>query len=260
MGSIPYPTDLTRSRIADASRKYIFLGPAVFFITATLVIPLGRTIWLGFLTGPTTSLRWTGLQNYIDIFTDPAILDLSNWTDLFSSRLLWTGVALAVIAAGVAVWQGRASGTGTGAGFQLSATTTLTLGGAVTLAGFAIFVVIRGTIANNLWWIFAVTVFSVAVGLAVAVLADRAKGENLAKSLIFLPMSISFVGASIIWRGPMYIARPPQGDQTGFINVLWVKIGMWSHSQAPSLIITGLLGIVVLGAPLSRLEGIQGRV
>jgi alpha-glucoside transport system permease protein len=257
MGSVPYPSDLSRARIADASRKYIFLGPAVFFITATLVIPLGRTIWLGFLTGRTNELRWTGLQNYIEILTDPAIIDVSNWADLFSSRLLWAAVVLAVVGVGVALWQGRASGTGTGAGFQLSAATTLTLGGAVTLAGFAIFVVIRGTIANNLWWIFAVTLFSVAVGLAAAVLADRAKGENVAKSPIFLPMSISFVGASIIWRGPMYIARPPQGDQTGFINVLWVKIGMWSHSPTPSLIIAGILGVVILGLLYLAWRGYQ---
>ena len=43
-------------------------------------------------------------------------------------------------------------------------------------------------------------------GLAVAVLADRARGENIAKSMIFLPMAISFIGAGIIWRF-MYVTR-----------------------------------------------------
>ena len=59
---------------------------------------------------------------------------------------------------------------------------------------------LRGTLFNNMWWVIVVTVLATAFGLAVAVLSDRAKGENLAKSLIFLPMAISFVGASIIWR------------------------------------------------------------
>ena len=51
-----------------------------------------------------------------------------------------------------------------------------------------------------------VTALATAFGLAVAVLADRARGENIAKSLIFLPMAISFVGAGIIWRF-MYVTR-----------------------------------------------------
>ena len=54
---------------------------------------------------------------------------------------------------------------------------------------------LRGTIFNNIWWVIVVTSLATAFGLAVAVLADRAKGENVAKSLIFLPMAISFVGA-----------------------------------------------------------------
>ena len=41
---------------------------------------------------------------------------------------------------------------------------------------------------------------STALGLAVAVLADQREGEKLAKSMIFMPMAISLVGASVIWR------------------------------------------------------------
>ena len=58
---------------------------------------------------------------------------------------------------------------------------------------------LRGSIVNNVWWVIVVTILSTAFGLAVAVLADRAKGENVAKSLIFLPLAISFVGAGVIW-------------------------------------------------------------
>jgi alpha-glucoside transport system permease protein len=84
------------------------------------------------------------------------------------------------------------------------------------------------------------------MGLAVAVLADRSKGENVAKAMIFLPMSISFVGASIIWRF-MYIARPPQDDQTGVINTLWVQLGEWSQSATTSALISLILALVIAG-------------
>ena len=83
---------------------------------------------------------------------------------------------------------------------------------------------IRGTIFNNVWWVIVVTSLATALGLAVAVLADRAKAENTAKSLIFLPMAISFIGAGIIWRF-MYQARDPSQNQTGVLNAIWVWIG-----------------------------------
>ena len=68
------------------------------------------------------------------------------------------------------------------------------------------------------------TPLATVLGLAVAVLADRAKAENTAKSLIFLPMAISFIGAGIIWRF-MYQARDPSQNQTGVLNAIWVWIG-----------------------------------
>src|SRR5690606_4675913 len=92
------------------------------------------------------------------------------------------------------------------------------------LVAFAIFTTLRGVIWNNLWWVFAVTVVAAGLGLAIAVLADRARGESVAKSLIFMPMAISFVGAGIIWRF-MYLARPVGRDQTGVLNWMWVGLG-----------------------------------
>jgi alpha-glucoside transport system permease protein len=56
------------------------------------------------------------------------------------------------------------------------------------------------------------------------VLADRMKGEALAKSLIFLPMAISFVGASVIWRF-VYAFQPMGVDQIGLLNAVWVGLG-----------------------------------
>ncbi|HEX2029670.1 MAG TPA: hypothetical protein VHF25_16935, partial [Nitriliruptorales bacterium] len=59
----------------------------------------------------------------------------------------------------------------------------------------------REAIWNNVLWIVVVPTVAVAVGLAVAVLADKlaTRWESISKSMIFLPMAISFVGASTIW-------------------------------------------------------------
>ncbi len=242
IGSFPLPDHVMKADIALGSRKYIFLVPALGFILMTLVIPLIRTMWLSLLTGPPRELTWTGLQNYVDIVKDPTIINLSHWSDLFTSRLFIAGVIVLIIGAVVAVVSGRQTGRRIGInGGSLTALAT-----AIVLIGFAFFTVVRGTISNNLWWIFAVTLFSTGAGLAIAVLTDRSKGENVAKSFIFMPMAISFVGASIIWRF-MFIARPPQKQQTGVLNSLWVKIGQWSNSATATTIIVIVLAAILAG-------------
>ena len=79
---------------------------------------------------------------------------------------------------------------------------------------------------NNVLWILIVPIITVAFGLAVAVLADKLspQGEKISKSLIFLPMSISFVGASTIW-GLIYTFRAPDTSQTGLLNAILVGLG-----------------------------------
>ena len=65
-------------------------------------------------------------------------------------------------------------------------------------------------IRNTLGWIIVVPLFAVSIGLAFATLADRLRrGEAVAKSLIFLPLAISFAGASITWR-LIYSFRPEE--------------------------------------------------
>ena len=94
---------------------------------------------------------------------------------------------------------------------------------------------------NNLLWIIFGSTFSVASGLIIAVLADRSRFENIAKSLIFLPMAISFVGASIIWNF-IYEYRPAGQPQIGLLNAIvtglggtpqawpqWVAIAPWNN-------------------------------
>jgi len=77
---------------------------------------------------------------------------------------------------------------------------------------------------NNLLWLVIGTGLSVAFGLLIAILADRSKFETIAKSLIFLPMAISFVGAGVIWRF-VYFYKPPSQEQIGLLNAILVGLG-----------------------------------
>lgn len=82
------------------------------------------------------------------------------------------------------------------------------------------------TLFNTLLWIAVVPAVTVALGLAIAVLADRLKPrpEKLTKTLIFLPMAISMVGAATIWRF-VYEARPPGEAQIGLQNAITGLLG-----------------------------------
>jgi alpha-glucoside transport system permease protein len=87
---------------------------------------------------------------------------------------------------------------------------------------------LQEAIRNNLMWIVFGSTLSVVAGLLVAVLADRSKFERVAKSLIFLPMAISFVGASVIWNF-IYEVRPADAPQIGLLNAIVVALGGAPH-------------------------------
>jgi alpha-glucoside transport system permease protein len=78
---------------------------------------------------------------------------------------------------------------------------------------------------NTFLWVLIVPIASTFFGLIYAVLVDRARAEAVAKSLIFLPMAISLVGASIIWKF-MYDYRPEGRPQIGLLNQLLVWVGL----------------------------------
>jgi len=96
------------------------------------------------------------------------------------------------------------------------------------------------TLLNTVLWIIIVPAVTVALGLGVAVLADRLKPgtEKLTKTLIFLPMAISMVGASTIWKF-IYDARPPGEPQIGIQNALITFLGfnpvVWLQVQTAHL-------------------------
>jgi len=96
--------------------------------------------------------------------------------------------------------------------------------------GFANYVAIfterllQESFRNNLLWIIFGSTFSVISGLLIAVLADRSRFERISKSFIFLPMAISFVGASVIWNF-IYEVRPAALPQIGLLNAIVVGLG-----------------------------------
>lgn len=77
---------------------------------------------------------------------------------------------------------------------------------------------------NNLLWLVLFTVATVGLGLTLAVLTDRVRYEAVAKSIIFLPMAISFVGAGVIWKF-VYAYNPPGANQIGLLNQIVVALG-----------------------------------
>ncbi|MDR7252560.1 alpha-glucoside transport system permease protein [Nocardioides sp. BE266] len=76
------------------------------------------------------------------------------------------------------------------------------------------------TLFNSLLWVIIVPAATVILGLLVAVLADKLspRGEKLSKSIIFLPMAISAIGASVIWNF-VYESRATIGLQNAVIGL-----------------------------------------
>ncbi|ACL70203.1 carbohydrate ABC transporter permease [Halothermothrix orenii] len=77
---------------------------------------------------------------------------------------------------------------------------------------------------NNLLWLIVFTLCTVGFGLILAILVDRIKYEKLAKSVIFMPMAISMVGAGVVWKF-VYTYRPPGINQIGLLNQILVTFG-----------------------------------
>jgi alpha-glucoside transport system permease protein len=90
----------------------------------------------------------------------------------------------------------------------------------LTNAGF------QQTLFNTLLWMIIVPVVTIILGLGVAVLADRLKPryENLSKTIIFMPMAISMVGAATVWRF-VYAYRPEGQEQIGLQNAIVTAFG-----------------------------------
>jgi alpha-glucoside transport system permease protein len=154
MGVVLFIADRARGKSADRVSAVVFLAPAVILLGVGLIYPAIRTIIDSFRDA--NGRGFVGLDNYVEIFTEPTLL-----------------------------------------------------------------IVLR----NTFLWVLLVPIASTFIGLVYAVLVDRARVEALAKSLIFLPMAISLVGAGIIWKF-VYDFRPEGRPQIGLANQVLVWLGL----------------------------------
>lgn len=96
----------------------------------------------------------------------------------------------------------------------------------------------RESMLNNMAWLLVVPALSTLFGLLAAQLTDRIKWGNIGKSLIFMPMAISFVGAGVIWKF-IYEYRASGETQIGLLNwivtqfggepQIWLTLPIWNN-------------------------------
>ncbi|RJP52402.1 MAG: sugar ABC transporter permease [Anaerolineaceae bacterium] len=128
------------------------------------------------------------------------------------------------------------------------------------------------TFRNNLLWMIVGTSFSVGLGLLIAVLADRSRFEAVYKSIIFMPMAISFVGAGVIWKFVYTYKGEGVGIQEiGLLNAIvlalggqsrpWLSLPPWNNLLLIIIMIwlqTGFSMVVISsaikGIPMELLE------
>lgn len=128
-------------------------------------------------------------------------------------------------------------------------------------------------VINTIIWVLVVPALSTIFGLAYAAFIDKSRGEKFFKALVFMPMAISFVGASIIWRF-VYDAKPAGQDQIGLLNqivvwfggtpVAWLQNSPWNSFFLIVVLIwiqTGfamvILSAAIKGVPAEQLEAAE---
>jgi alpha-glucoside transport system permease protein len=130
---------------------------------------------------------------------------------------------------------------------------------------------------NNFFWVLVMPPITLLIALIAAVLADRVWYENAVKAIVFIPMAISYVASSIIWK-LMYDYQPAGAPQTGLLNelvthvfggqpVAWlisypindialIAIGIWMNVGFATVILSaGLKSIPVELLEAARIDG-----
>ncbi len=100
---------------------------------------------------------------------------------------------------------------------------------------------------NNILWLVVGVAGAVGLGLLIAALFDRVRYESIAKTFVFLPLAISLVGASVIWRF-VYAWKPEGQAQIGLLNAIWTGLGQepMAWYQTPDYHISTFALIVIL--------------
>ena len=128
----------------------------------------------------------------------------------------------------------------------------------------------RHSIFNNILWLAVVPAACTLMGLIIAALTDRIWWGNVAKSLIFMPLAISFVGASVIWKF-VYDYRGEGQEQSGILNAIvgffggspqvWISLPLWNNFFLMVILVwiqtgfaTVILAAALRGIPEDTLE------
>src|SRR6266700_2423860 len=122
-------------------------------------------------------------------------------------------------------------------------------------------------IRDNIYWLLLYTLFALLFGLLMAVLSDRVRYETPVKSLIFMPMAISFTALAVIWKF-MYSYQPPGEPQTGTLNavlngilhvqpITWIQDERVNNFALIAAAVWGITGfaMVILSASLKGIPG-----
>src|SRR5438132_1232686 len=135
----------------------------------------------------------------------------------------------------------------------------------------------RGAVINNILWLVVYTPLVLAVGVVIAVLADKVRYETIVKSVIFLPMAISATAAGIIWL-LVYSVDPNIGLLNavlsaivpGFQPISWtgsvdlinpaiIAAAVWINAGFVMVIVSAALkGIPVEVLEAARVDGASG--
>ena len=117
---------------------------------------------------------------------------------------------------------------------------------------------------NTMAWVIISPLVATSLGLALATMLNKMKREALAKSLIFMPMAISFVGGSLIWN-LMYQYQEPNMNQTGLVGQVMKSLGIplqhlllwspWNNLFLMAVYIWGTtgFGMVILSAAIKNI-------
>lgn len=114
---------------------------------------------------------------------------------------------------------------------------------------------------NNMLWLIIVPAASTASGLLAAQLTDRISWGSIAKSMIFMPMAISFVGAAVIFK-LIYDTRPADANQIGVLNAVWMQfnggIGSFILLRALPAVFMAFITVGALWLATTLIKSVQG--
>jgi len=193
------------------------IGPNLTLLVISLVA-FSAIIYALFLIGSRASVRWQEWLRY-GIFLGPAILLLAVGLIYPALRTIWMSFMDArsenFIGLDNYVW-------------------------AFTIPEIQI------VLRNTALWVVFVPMLSTLIGLAIAYMTDRMKSAAVVKSLIFMPMAISFVGASVIW-GFVYNYEPnDKKPEIGLLNAIMRFFGFESQNWMLNAPLNTFLLIAVL--------------